>query len=199
VPPEPNGDQPAARFDPSVTVPATAGPTGGQAPATGVAPTVLAPGAAEGPTQEPASHRPARPGDLLARQVLPQLCRGPWRHLRQAVEALGDDPEDAALHQVRIRSKRLRYATEAAEGVIGKPARKLASAAADLQGVLGDLNDAVVAEAWLRTNAERAPSSQALVAGELITTQRQRQGAGREHWAKAWKAVNHPGLRAWLK
>jgi CHAD domain-containing protein len=130
--------------------------------------------------------------------VLPRLVRGPWRHLRQAVAALGEDPPYEALHQVRIRAKRLRYAAEATAPVIGKPARRLAAAAADLQGVLGDMNDAVVAEGWLRQNAHRAPAAQALVAGELITRERQRQQLGRERWAKAWKEADRPRLRAWL-
>ncbi len=150
----------------------------------------------EGPAPAAAT---TAPGDRLARHVLPRLCRGPWRHLRQAVERLGEDPPDAALHQVRIRAKRIRYAAEAAEPVMGKPARQLAAAAADLQGVLGDTNDAVVAEAWLRRNAQRSSASQALVAGELITLERERRQRGRETWAKAWKAVDRPGLRAWLK
>ena len=34
---------------------------------------------------------------------------------------------------------------------MGKPAAELARAAADLQGVLGDFHDAIVAEEWLRT------------------------------------------------
>jgi CHAD domain-containing protein len=139
------------------------------------------------------------PGDAPARLVLPNLVRGPWRHLRQAVGALGSDPPDSALHQVRIRAKRLRYAAEAAAPVIGKPARRLASAAADLQGVLGDLNDAVVAEAWLRHSAQHAPAGQALVAGELVARERDRQQASRRQWAKVWKAADQPRLRAWLK
>jgi hypothetical protein len=61
------------------------------------------------------------------------------------------------------------------------------------------MNDAVVAEAWLRRTAQRAPASQALVAGELITTERRRQQEGRDLWAKAWRRADRPGLRSWLK
>jgi CHAD domain-containing protein len=131
--------------------------------------------------------------------VLPRLVRRPWRHLRQAVDALGDDPDDEALHEVRIRSKRLRYAAEAAAPVIGRPAKRLASAVALVQGVLGDLNDAVVAEQWLRQAAKSAAPSTALVAGELITVERGEQQAGRNMWAKPWKAASDKKLRAWLK
>lgn len=139
------------------------------------------------------------PGDRPAREVLPRLVRRPWRHLSQAVEALGDHPEDEALHEVRIRAKRLRYTAEAATPVIGKPAQRFASAVAALQGVLGDMNDAVVAEAWLRQSSGSGPASQALVAGELIALERQEQQVGRDSWAAPWKAASQPRLRAWLK
>ena len=142
---------------------------------------------------------PVAPGDRPAREVLPRLVRRPWRHLSQAVEALGDHPEDEALHEVRIRAKRLRYAAEAATPVIGKPAQRFASAVAALQGVLGDMNDAVVAEAWLRQSSGTGSASQALVAGELIALERQEQQVGRDSWAAPWKAASQPRLRAWLK
>jgi CHAD domain-containing protein len=138
-------------------------------------------------------------GDRPAREILPQLVRRPWKHLRRAVEALGDDPADHALHEVRIRAKRVRYAAEAAAAVIGKPARKLAAASADIQGVLGDMQDAVVAEAWLRHEATSMSPAQALTAGELVALQRQDKAASRAAWSKAWKAGSARQLRSWLK
>jgi CHAD domain-containing protein len=119
--------------------------------------------------------------------------------LYRAVEALGDDPADHALHEVRIRAKRVRYAAEAAAAVIGKPARKLAAACAELQGVLGDMQDAVVAEAWLRHEATSMSPGQALIAGELVAMQRQDKAACRATWSKAWKAASARQLRSWLK
>jgi CHAD domain-containing protein len=149
-------------------------------------------------TQTPAEPGPAR-ADLPAVVVLPGLVRRPWRHLRQAVEALGDDPPDEALHDVRIQAKRLRYAAEAAAPVVGRPARRLASAVAEVQGALGDMHDAVVAEEWLRQAARSAPASTALVAGELITLEREEQQVGRETWAKPWKRASAKQMRSWLK
>ncbi len=46
--------------------------------------------------------------------------------------------------------------------MIGKPASNLAAAVAELQGVLGDFHDAIVAEGWLRrgvSGARPAPPS----------------------------------------
>ena len=84
----------------------------------------------------------------------------------------GPEPADEALHEVRIRAKRLRYACEAVAEVVGPPAVQLARAAADLQGVLGDFHDAIVAEDWLRSASASATPAQSLAAGQLIARQR---------------------------
>ncbi len=136
--------------------------------------------------------------DALARKALPGLVRGPWRHLQKAVETLGAHPEDEFLHDIRIRAKRARYAAEAAAPVLGKPARRFAKAVAGVQSVLGDLQDAVVAEDWLRAAGAKVPSAQALVAGELISVQREAMAASRRDWPQAWDEVAGKKLRSWL-
>jgi CHAD domain-containing protein len=133
-----------------------------------------------------------------AQRVLPEVVRRPWKHLESAVAALGAAPEDAQLHEVRIRAKRARYASEAVSAVIGKPAARLASALADVQSVLGDLQDAAVAEAWLRTAALSAPGAEAVVAGQLIAVQHHAMARARTHWRSAWKAASKKPLRSWL-
>jgi len=126
--------------------------------------------------------------------VMATLAQGPWKRLQRGVKDLGDDPPDEELHQVRIYAKRARYAAEAAAGVVGKPAAAFAKAVAGLQGVLGDHQDAVVAEAWLRANSRMA----ALVAGELIAVQRQQAAACRAAWPEAWKRARAKRLRKWM-
>ncbi len=83
------------------------------------------------------------------------FARRPWRKLRKAVDALGDDPSDHELHRVRIRAKRARYASEAVAPVFGKRAREFARAMAAVQDVLGEHQDAVVASEWLRAARDR--------------------------------------------
>ncbi|MFN2609083.1 MAG: CHAD domain-containing protein [Acidimicrobiales bacterium] len=146
-----------------------------------------------------------RPGAAdPARQVLVGLVARPWRQLRAAVRALPTDPADADLHQVRIRAKRTRYASDAAAAVVGRPARRFATRVADLQEVLGDHHDAVVAERWLRAavadpdGPSPAPAAEALAAGELIAGQLAERAAGREAWPAAWKRVAKKSRRAWL-
>ncbi|MDQ2754287.1 MAG: CYTH and CHAD domain-containing protein [Actinomycetota bacterium] len=134
-----------------------------------------------------------------AAEVAPTLVLGPWRHMVKAVDELGDDPSDEALHQVRIRAKRLRYACEAVVKVADLRAGELAKAAARLQGVLGDFHDAVVAEAWIRGAGAQGSVPEALVAGQLIGLERRAAQLGRDNWHGAWKALAKKRLHKWMK
>src|SRR5207244_1634562 len=112
---------------------------------------------------------------LTAAEAAPELVRRPWKHLVAAVDALGKEPEDDQLHEVRKRAKQARYASEAVAGVVGKPASRFASAVAGVQDVLGGLQDAVVAEDWLRRAASgggAGGAERAVAAGQLIARQR---------------------------
>jgi len=125
-----------------------------------------------------------------ASELVPPLVRRPWRSLERTVKALPRQPDDAALHDVRIRAKRCRYAAEAAEPVLGKRGAAFARAAADLQQVLGDLNDGVVAEGWLRTWASgRRASTSVFAAGELAALERASAAEARAAWLSAWKTL----------
>ena len=135
--------------------------------------------------------------DKPARDALPELVRRPWNHLKKEIESLDTDPADEALHQVRIRAKRARYAAEAAAPVIGRPARAFAKAVADLQTVLGDHQDAVVAEEWLRREGARSNTA-ALVAGQLIAREQREAAATRKQWPSMWKRASAKKLRAWF-
>ncbi|MDQ3355083.1 MAG: CYTH and CHAD domain-containing protein [Actinomycetota bacterium] len=133
-----------------------------------------------------------------AEEVLPTLVRKPWKHLLQAAEAVEPDGPDEELHQVRIRAKRCRYAAEVAAMAVGKPAKRLAGAVADLQDVLGEHQDAVVAEAWLRSVAHELTPAEALVAGQLIAGQRTIAARTRGSWPEAWDRASRRKLRGWL-
>jgi CHAD domain-containing protein len=89
---------------------------------------------------------------------------------------------------VRIRVKRVRYAADAVAPILGKPARRFADAAAGLQTILGEHNDAVVAGSWLRTwAAVRRSGDAAFAAGMLAGIERAAANDARERWRKAWK------------
>jgi CHAD domain-containing protein len=134
----------------------------------------------------------------VASEAAPPLVAKAWRRLRKAVRRAGATPPDEALHRIRIRAKRARYAAEAVKPVVGKPARAFAKAASNLQDELGEQHDAVVAEAWLREKGGSARGAEALAAGQLIAAERSSAQAARERWRPAWKTVAGKKRTGWL-
>jgi len=139
-----------------------------------------------------------RAGARGAHEVVPALVTRPWKKLRKAVDALPAMPSDEALHGVRIRAKRARYAADVAVPVVGERAQAFAKALGRLQDVLGEHHDAIVAETWLRDAAVGATRSQSLTAGQLIAVQRGEAVALRDAWPAAWLSASKKGLRKWL-
>ena len=139
-----------------------------------------------------------RHADAPATSALPRAVRPPWRRLRRAVDALGTVPSDAALHEVRIRAKRARYAAELASPVIGRPARELGAALARVQDVLGEHQDAVVAGAWLSKTAPECTPSEAYALGMLAEIERGLAVRSRAALGEAWRAARVRRLRSWL-
>ena len=133
-----------------------------------------------------------------ARQALPELVRGPWRRLRGTVRALGEQPADAELHRVRILAKRARYAAEAVAPALGSDASRFARRAAALQDVLGEHQDSVTMQAWLRA-AAGGGRRRAFVAGELHATEALRAQEARRLWPQAWRRLDRPRTRAWIE
>ncbi len=132
------------------------------------------------------NRRGGRGSDRPARTVLPRLVRKRLRGLATMVRAAGRHPTDRQLHKIRIRSKQLRYAAEAATPVLGKPARRVANAAESVQTVLGDHHDAVAAEQWLRRQALAGTRSAAFSAGLLVAGEQRRQTKLRRAWRSVW-------------
>jgi CHAD domain-containing protein len=116
----------------------------------------------ERPPLTPAAAEPA--GKVLPRAVAKASHRVD-RRMRQAGQAPAGQPREVALHETRKAAKRARYAAEAAAPGLGKQAghkaRRLAKRMKQLQSVLGDHQDAVIA----RTTA-REIGIQAHLAGE---------------------------------
>jgi CHAD domain-containing protein len=103
--------------------------------------------------------------------------------VRKAVRKLSDTPTNDELHAVRKKGKRARYAAELA----GR--NKLVKRAKQLQDVLGEHQDAVVAAQRLRELAAGLPPGQALAAGRLVEREEERRATARAGWPKAWKKL----------
>jgi serine/threonine protein kinase len=112
------------------------------------------------------------------------------RRLRSAVKALGDEPDDDSLHAARIKVKRARYAGE----LTGR--KGYVKAAKCLQDILGEHQDAVVAEERLRALASSASAPAALAAGRLVERQRLRRLRARDTWRDAWARLARQAAKA---
>ena len=144
-----------------------------------------------------ASRAPALTSEAQQRAavVIPALARRDWKQLRKGIAGLPDQPDDPQLHRIRILAKRVRYAAEAAEPIAGKIATRSADAAAALQDVLGDHQDSVTAQQWLR-QAGKGP--RAFVAGELTALERETAAHDRAAWHNVWKKLDRKRLRRWM-
>src|SRR5205807_500474 len=121
-----------------------------------------------------------------AERALPAVVRAPWHDLRRAARALGEQPPDEALHQARILAKRARYAAEAVAPALGPAAARFGKLAAALQTVLGEHQDSITMQAWLRT-AGGGSRRRAFAAGELFAMEAARAEAARLAWPDAWR------------
>jgi CHAD domain-containing protein len=148
--------------------------------------------------EPPLTAQAARP----AADVLPAAARRPYRQVRQrmrrARRAQAGQSTDVALHEARKAAKRARYAGEAMTPAIGKKARRFTRQMKNVQSVLGDHQDAVIAR-----QVERELGISAHLAGENAfsygllygreTCDGQRLQA--QAW-RTWKRLRPPGPAA---
>jgi triphosphatase len=135
-----------------------------------------------------------------AASAVPPVVTRLWKRTRKRVRRLGPDPSAEALHRVRIRTKRVRYATEAAAELYGKPAAKLVRRLGRVQDALGARQDARVLVAQLHGFAADVsldlPPTTLFAMGELAAetewTARQQRDRFDRTFAKltpAWKRL----------
>jgi CHAD domain-containing protein len=138
--------------------------------------------------------------DGAAADVLAPLARRAWRALERGGDALTEDSDDAAFHAVRIRAKRARYALEALPGrddAVGE----LAARVADVQTVLGELQDGVLTREQILLAAARRASDGpfGLAAGVLLERQDERMRESRAAYAVAWRILRRRRLSRHLQ
>ncbi|MBZ6246975.1 CYTH and CHAD domain-containing protein [Streptomyces olivaceus] len=146
------------------------------------------------PLRAGARRKPAR---TMARAVLKEYGRFAGR----VEHALAQPPgraRDAELHEARKAAKKLRYAAEVARGPLGKPAARLGKRAKAVQRLLGDRQDAVVAQDALRELAVAAHGAgeSAFTWGLLHGRERAVAEARLAELPGAWRAASDPALRA---
>jgi CHAD domain-containing protein len=129
---------------------------------------------------------------------LESVARDAFKRLRKAVRRLGDEPSDEALHEVRIKAKRARYAAELVAPAGGKLVERFIERAKEFQDVLGECQDAVVARERIRAlAARRRGAASAFVAGRLLERQVARRAEILRQFPKRWRKLEKRGLKAW--
>jgi CHAD domain-containing protein len=133
---------------------------------------------------------PPRLADGIQKVPLERIARKELRRLLETVDALGRKPDDRAIHSLRIRLKRVRYAAELAAVEQRKSQRRFLAAAKRLQELLGEHQDAAVAEAKLReATVVDTGTAAAFVAGRLAERQVNRRAAVHAQLPSAWRRL----------
>jgi CHAD domain-containing protein len=126
---------------------------------------------------------------------LKRIARKEIRKLSRAVRRLGKRPDDAALHGLRIKLKRARYSAELAWSA-RKPAKRFLADARKVQGLLGEHQDAVVAEQRLReATVHDTATEAAFAAGRMAERQRARRERVTKRLPSAWKRLRKSGVK----
>ena len=89
-------------------------------------------------------------GDRQSNEVLPELVDRSFRRLARRVKELELEGPAEVWHEARISAKRARYSAEAVAGVFGAPAKRLADALSEVTEILGEHQDACIAQDVLR-------------------------------------------------
>ncbi len=89
-------------------------------------------------------------GDRPSADVLPELVERSFRRLARRVKQLELEGPAEVWHEARISAKRARYSADAVAGVFGAPAKRLADALSEVTEVLGEHQDACIAQDVLR-------------------------------------------------
>src|SRR5579863_617507 len=151
-----------------------------------------------GPAHGPRAGEPAR--DVLPAGVR-RAYRQAQRRMRRARHTGPGEARNVALHQARKSARRARYAAEAATPVTGKPARRFAKQMKQVQSVLGDHQDTVLAR-----RAARELGIGAHLAGENAFSYgllHERETHRAEHLqaraGRIWHQAGRGRYRRWMK
>jgi CHAD domain-containing protein len=126
------------------------------------------------------------------------LAKQEFTKLRNAIRQAGHAPNNAKIHETRIKTKRARYAAELAEPTVGKPATRFINKARAVQDVLGMHQDAIQAEAHVRAFLKRSSSVRAaFVAGRMVERQRERRERARTNMQRLLRGLVKRGEKAW--
>ncbi|MCB0917977.1 MAG: CYTH and CHAD domain-containing protein [Actinobacteria bacterium] len=133
-----------------------------------------------------------RLSDLAAEpcsQALPPLVEKTWKRLNRDVKQLRIDSAATPWHETRIAAKKARYSAEAAEPVFGEPVKRLVKALESVTEILGDHQDAHVAQMTLRAMAADVDGASGFALGLLYGQEIEYEMALREEFTRLWPTI----------
>ncbi|MEV6283335.1 CYTH and CHAD domain-containing protein [Kribbella sp. NPDC051770] len=139
---------------------------------------------------------PLLDAETKAKKQAPSLLKSDLKRMSKCVkraekaETLAE--QDHELHETRKASKRLRYAAESAVPVLGQAATDLATRAEQVQEVLGDHQDSVVARDLLRQLAvqQHLDGGNPFTLGRLHAAEEYRGARSREAFLELWPTID---------
>ena len=134
---------------------------------------------------------------------LPKLLRPMWKVIAAEGRVLDRSDNQDKWHSVRIRCKRIRYASEAIAPALGSDkteATRFARQVADVQEVLGVYQDSVVAQETIAKLAEGRPDDGPfyVAIGRLLERQSVNGARARARFPKAWGKLDRKKNLRWL-
>lgn len=121
-----------------------------------------------------------------ARDRLPALAQ---EYFERGREAAGAEATPAAMHQFRLRTKRLRYTLEMFKGFYGPGLETCLGRLREVQRLLGDANDCAVTLRLLDGAAPAASPARRRLEGFLRARAAARLTEFRAHWQKSFDAA----------
>ncbi|MGB8994551.1 MAG: CYTH and CHAD domain-containing protein [Pseudonocardiaceae bacterium] len=142
--------------------------------------------------------------DRPGRRELPKSAARAYRRMatrmRDASSQPAGEQRDIALHEMRKAAKRLRYATEAVEPALGKPAKRLQRRLKKVQELLGAHQDTAVSRPVLRELAAQAhlEGGNGFTYGLMHAADSARAQRVECDLPAAWKRLRKPKNIKWL-
>ena len=125
---------------------------------------------------------------------LRRLAAQEFKELVKAGKRGTTDPSDHELHQLRIRTKRTRYAAELALETMGKPAIRFVRQTKRNQDILGEHQDAVVTEERLRQLLQTTRGVKtAFAIGQVVERLRARRRRTKVIFPREWAKLKKRG------
>jgi CHAD domain-containing protein len=133
----------------------------------------------------------SRAAQQSCRQALPPLMDAPWHRLRDDVTPLRVDSPAEQWHEARIAAKKARYSAEAVAAVFGSEVTPLAKALEDVTDLLGEHQDAAVAQRTLTTMSAtpEVDGHSGFVLGKLFALEVEHELLLRQRFRRLWPRV----------